>query len=67
MDEVRRATSDRIGEIGMRFRQVHDTGVSVRDMLMEMIGTCLFVLVGMLVAVYPKQETPLSGVCLRLL
>lgn len=48
-------------EIRKRFNQVQDMGVSVKAMLMEMIGTGLFVLIGLLVAVYSVQEAPLSG------
>jgi hypothetical protein len=62
IDEARDSTAERMEEIRKRFRQVQDMGVSVRDMVMEMIGICLFVLIGLLVAVYSKQDTPLSGV-----
>lgn len=54
-------------EIKKRFEQVVDMGVSVRDMVMELLGTALFVLVGLLAVVYSNQDTPLSGKTLQIL
>lgn len=48
-------------EVRKRFGLLGDFQVSLITMLMEMLGTMLFVLVGLLVAVYSYQETPLSG------
>ena len=49
-------------EIRKRFNQVQDMGISVKSMIMEMIGTGLFVLIGLLVAVYSVSgEDPVSG------
>jgi hypothetical protein len=60
-DAARDAAQQGMDELRKRFDQVQDMGVSVRDMLMEMIGTCLFVLVGLLVAIYSAQSVHLSG------
>ena len=49
-------------EIRKRFSQVGNLSISVKSMIMEMIGTGLFVLIGLLVAVYSVSgEDPLSG------
>lgn len=47
-------------EIRKRFSQLKDMGISFKAVVMEMIGTGLFVLIGLLVAVYSNQETPMS-------
>lgn len=53
-------------EIRKRFSQLKDMGISFKAVVMEMIGTGLFVLIGLLVAVYSNQETPMSGMNLHI-
>jgi hypothetical protein len=50
-------------DITQRFKNL-DHSVSAKAAVMELFGTGLFVLIGLLVAVYSHQDTPLSGTAL---